>query len=41
MYLYVVSMLFLGYTFYHLRIAKRDKDGKFKIGYCVYFLVYD
>ncbi|KAH9646015.1 hypothetical protein HF086_017544 [Spodoptera exigua] len=27
MYLYIVSMLFLGYTFYHLRIAKRDKDG--------------
>ncbi|XP_075972403.1 proton channel OtopLc-like isoform X2 [Anticarsia gemmatalis] len=30
MYLYVVSMLFLGYTFYHLRIARRDKDENVK-----------
>lgn len=30
MYLYIVSMLFLGYTFYHLRIAKREKDENVK-----------
>ncbi|KAJ0179279.1 hypothetical protein K1T71_004991 [Dendrolimus kikuchii] len=26
MYLYIVSMVFLGYTFYHLRLGKRHKD---------------
>ncbi|XP_026747053.1 proton channel OtopLc-like isoform X1 [Trichoplusia ni] len=30
MYLYVVSMLFLAYTFYHLRIAKRERDENVK-----------
>ncbi|CAH2268171.1 jg8178 [Pararge aegeria aegeria] len=30
MYLYVVSMLFLAYTFYHLRIAKKTKDDNFR-----------
>ncbi|XP_037297179.1 proton channel OtopLc isoform X3 [Manduca sexta] len=30
MYLYIVSMAFLAYTFYHLRMAKRDKDENFK-----------
>ncbi|XP_031763412.2 proton channel OtopLc-like isoform X2 [Galleria mellonella] len=28
MYLYVVSMAFLAYTFYHLRMAKKDKNEK-------------
>ncbi|XP_023948723.2 proton channel OtopLc-like [Bicyclus anynana] len=30
MYLYVVSMLFLAYTFYHLRLAKKSRDENIK-----------
>ncbi|XP_028037621.1 proton channel OtopLc-like [Bombyx mandarina] len=30
MYLYVISMLFLAYTFYHLRMARRYKDDNVK-----------
>ncbi|XP_041972728.1 proton channel OtopLc-like [Aricia agestis] len=30
LYLYIVSMIFLAYTFFHLRIAKRDADENIK-----------
>ncbi|CAH0717241.1 unnamed protein product, partial [Brenthis ino] len=30
MYLYIVGMIFLAYTFYHLRIAKTNKDNNIK-----------
>lgn len=31
MYLYIVSMIFLAYTFYHLRIANKS-DSKYLVG---------
>ncbi|XP_072941900.1 proton channel OtopLc-like [Epargyreus clarus] len=38
MYLYIVSMLFLAYTFYHLRIAKKNKEKTKRTRYGSFYL---